>query len=162
MFNIGSGELVLIAVVALLVLGPKRLPELARGLGKFLREFRRQTDEVRNVVEREFYKMDKEMDGPPPPANTPWHPPTPELSATAAPETIATTTPGGPVAAPLTDEEDHKLLVPADPDPVPVVNQHLDPPPAHPEAAPPVAVAPALAAPASPDAASVEPAKKAS
>jgi sec-independent protein translocase protein TatB len=61
MFNIGSGELALIAVVALLVLGPKRLPELARGIGKFMREFRRQTDEVRGVVEREFYKMDQEI-----------------------------------------------------------------------------------------------------
>ncbi len=57
-FNIGSGELALIAVVALLVLGPKRLPELARGIGKALREFRKQTDEVRGVVEREFYRMD--------------------------------------------------------------------------------------------------------
>jgi sec-independent protein translocase protein TatB len=57
-FNIGSGELILIAVAALLILGPKRLPELARGIGKFMREFRRQTDEVRNVVEREFYRMD--------------------------------------------------------------------------------------------------------
>lgn len=47
MFNIGSGEIAFIAVFALLVLGPKRLPELARGLGKFVREFRRQTDEVR-------------------------------------------------------------------------------------------------------------------
>lgn len=61
MFNIGSGELALIAVVALLVLGPKRLPELARGIGKFMREFRRQTDEVRGVVEREFYKLDQEV-----------------------------------------------------------------------------------------------------
>ena len=61
MFNIGSGEFALIAVVALLVLGPKRLPELARGIGKFMREFRRQTDEVRGVVEREFYKMDQEV-----------------------------------------------------------------------------------------------------
>ncbi len=68
MFNIGSGELALIAVVALLVLGPKRLPELARGIGKFMREFRRQTDEVRGVVEREFYKMDHEA---PPPAIRP-------------------------------------------------------------------------------------------
>lgn len=64
MFNIGSGEIVFIAVAALLILGPKRLPELARGLGKFMREFRRQTDEVRNVVEREFYKMDEELDAP--------------------------------------------------------------------------------------------------
>lgn len=60
MFNIGSGEIAFIAVFALLVLGPKRLPELARGLGKFVREFRRQTDEVRGVVEREFYKLDEE------------------------------------------------------------------------------------------------------
>ena len=66
MFNIGTGEIVVIAVVALLVLGPKRLPELARGIGKFLREFRRQTDEVRGVVEREFYKMDNEINAPPP------------------------------------------------------------------------------------------------
>lgn len=72
MFNIGSGELVVIAVVALLVLGPKRLPELARGLGKFMREFRRQTDEVRGVVEREFYAMDREgPDGKPLPPSQP-------------------------------------------------------------------------------------------
>lgn len=61
MFNIGSGELVVIAVVALLVLGPKGLPELARGLGKFMREFRRHTDDVRSVVEREFYRLDSEV-----------------------------------------------------------------------------------------------------
>jgi sec-independent protein translocase protein TatB len=61
MFNIGTGEMIMIAVVALLVLGPQRLPELARGIGKFIREFRRQTDDVRNVVEREFYRMDQEV-----------------------------------------------------------------------------------------------------
>lgn len=61
MFNIGAGELVFILVAALLVLGPKRLPEFARTIGKFLRDFRRQTDEVRTVVEREFYKMDQDI-----------------------------------------------------------------------------------------------------
>jgi sec-independent protein translocase protein TatB len=61
MFNIGTGEIALIAVVALLLLGPERLPELARGIGKFMREFRRQTDDVRNVVEREFYRMDEDI-----------------------------------------------------------------------------------------------------
>ena len=65
MFNLGSGEIALIAVAALLILGPSRLPELARGIGKFMREFRRQTDEVRGVVEREFYKMDSETQEPP-------------------------------------------------------------------------------------------------
>jgi len=61
MFNIGAGEMVLILVVALLVLGPTRLPELARGIGKFVREFRRQTSDVRNLVEREFYNIDSEV-----------------------------------------------------------------------------------------------------
>jgi sec-independent protein translocase protein TatB len=60
-FNIGPGELAVILIAALIVLGPKRLPELARTIGKFMREFRRQTDDVRNLVEREFYKMDKEL-----------------------------------------------------------------------------------------------------
>jgi sec-independent protein translocase protein TatB len=61
-FNIGPGELALILVAALIVLGPKRLPELARQLGKFMRDFRRQTDDVRNMVEREFYKMDQDLE----------------------------------------------------------------------------------------------------
>ncbi|HEY8208367.1 MAG TPA: twin-arginine translocase TatA/TatE family subunit [Myxococcaceae bacterium] len=65
MLNLGAGEVILILVVALLVLGPKRLPELARGLGKFLREIRRQTDEVRSVVEREFYRMDQDLNSTP-------------------------------------------------------------------------------------------------
>ena len=61
MFNLGAGEIALILVAALLLLGPERLPELARGIGKFMREFRRQTDDVRGLVEREFYKMDQEV-----------------------------------------------------------------------------------------------------
>ena len=61
MFNLGAGEIAVIMIVALLLLGPEKLPELARGIGKFVREFRRQTDDVRGMVEREFYKMDQEV-----------------------------------------------------------------------------------------------------
>ena len=43
MFGIGMPELVVIMVVALIVLGPKRLPEAAKGLGRALREFRHAT-----------------------------------------------------------------------------------------------------------------------
>ncbi len=61
MLNVGAGEIAVILVVALLVLGPKRLPELARAVGKFVREFRRQTDEVRSTLETEFYRMDQDV-----------------------------------------------------------------------------------------------------
>ncbi|HZI13152.1 MAG TPA: twin-arginine translocase TatA/TatE family subunit [Myxococcus sp.] len=90
MFNIGAGEMVLILVAALLILGPQRLPELARGIGKFMREFRRQTDEVRNVVEREFYTMDQEFQrpqdaAPPVRPGTFANPPAPAAPLTALP-----------------------------------------------------------------------------
>lgn len=50
MFGIGPMELVLILVVALLVLGPKRMPELARTLGKGLSEFRRASHDLRQSL----------------------------------------------------------------------------------------------------------------
>lgn len=53
MFGIGTSELLVILVVALIVVGPQRLPEIARGLGKALGELRRATggltDELRNA-----------------------------------------------------------------------------------------------------------------
>ena len=89
MFNVGAGEIVLILVVALIILGPQRLPELARGLGKFMREFRRQTDEVRGTLEREFYKMDQEIAREEPPrrmgASAPKPPPPAEQAPAAFP-----------------------------------------------------------------------------
>lgn len=67
MLNIGTGEIIFIAIAALLILGPTKLPEFARTIGKLVRDFRRQTDDVRNVVEREFYKMDQQLQEPPAP-----------------------------------------------------------------------------------------------
>ena len=53
MFGIGTTEIVVILVVALLVLGPKKLPEIARSLGKTLGEFRRVTTDVKRTIEME-------------------------------------------------------------------------------------------------------------
>ena len=51
MFNVGPMELIVILLVALLIVGPKRLPEVGRSIGKSLREFRRATEEVRSSFE---------------------------------------------------------------------------------------------------------------
>jgi Tat protein translocase TatB subunit len=50
MFNIGPPELLVILLIALIVVGPNRLPELSRTIGRGLREFRKVQDEVKDMV----------------------------------------------------------------------------------------------------------------
>jgi TatA/E family protein of Tat protein translocase len=65
MFGIGLTEILLILVVALLVVGPKKLPELARTLGKGLAEFRRTADEFKESI----YQDDEPSSGTTPAAS---------------------------------------------------------------------------------------------
>jgi len=53
MFGIGMTEMLLIAGLALIVLGPKKLPDLAKSLGKGFAEFKRATNELKNTIEVE-------------------------------------------------------------------------------------------------------------
>lgn len=131
MFNIGAGELVFILVAALLVLGPKRLPEFARTIGKFVRDFRRQTDEVRTVVEREFYKMDQEFQDEP-------RPKVPGPIPAALPSPV-------PVTPPVTPAAPAEAQAPAD-------ASASAPAPAQAEAAPSPSSEPPTAVAAEPDA----------
>ena len=52
--SIGMPELILIFVVALLVFGPKKLPELGKSLGKGLAEFKRASDDLKRTIEDEI------------------------------------------------------------------------------------------------------------
>jgi len=49
-FNLGAGEITVILVLALIFLGPKKLPDLATGLGKLIREIRKATSDVKNEI----------------------------------------------------------------------------------------------------------------
>lgn len=53
MFGIGMLELTVILVIALLVFGPKKLPEIGRGLGKGIREFKKAGQELTNAMDEE-------------------------------------------------------------------------------------------------------------
>ena len=50
MFNLGAGEITVILLLALIFLGPKKLPDLASGLGKLIREIRKATSDVKNEI----------------------------------------------------------------------------------------------------------------
>lgn len=52
--SIGMPELIIIFVIALIVFGPRRLPDLGRSLGRAISEFKRATNELRTTVEHEI------------------------------------------------------------------------------------------------------------
>jgi Tat protein translocase TatB subunit len=54
MFNIGAPELLLIFIIALIVLGPQKLPDLARTLGKVVGEFKKATDELKTNLNKDI------------------------------------------------------------------------------------------------------------
>lgn len=61
MFGMGLPELLLILVIAFIVIGPEKLPHLARVLGKGLNEIRRATEEVRREIEKEGESIQEEL-----------------------------------------------------------------------------------------------------
>ncbi|MEZ3564254.1 twin-arginine translocase TatA/TatE family subunit [Muribaculaceae bacterium Isolate-110 (HZI)] len=59
LFNLGTGEIIIILVVVLLLFGAKRIPELARGLGRGVNSFRKGLNEVSDQIDN----IDKDKSG---------------------------------------------------------------------------------------------------
>ncbi|MDH3443537.1 MAG: twin-arginine translocase TatA/TatE family subunit [Deltaproteobacteria bacterium] len=85
MFGIGMPELLLILGLALVVLGPKKLPELARALGKGIAELRRATEDIKD----EFRQMENDIQDSSPVATAKEDP----YATESEPESATPTTP---------------------------------------------------------------------
>jgi len=99
MFDIGLQEMLVIGVIALLVFGPSKLPELGRMFGRALREFRRASDEFRSTVETNLHINDPEPIASPTPTFD--EPTTAALPSEAEPQFAEPVT--TPAAAPAMD-----------------------------------------------------------
>ena len=104
MFGIGMQELLLILVIALIVLGPKKLPDVAKALGKALNEFKRATSELKesldvdhslNTVKKSFDAMNDTQPAASPTASAP------------VPSDVKPPSPSTKEAAPKTPEPPH-------------------------------------------------------
>jgi TatA/E family protein of Tat protein translocase len=106
--SIGMPELIIILVIALIIFGPRKLPELGRSLGRSIGEFKRASNELRNTLEEEIRieeqkeqraSMKAEQDSAVAAAATPSSaPPPPVTPAPPTEETVNRTTGQGPVA----------------------------------------------------------------
>lgn len=63
MFGLGIQELIIIFIIALLIFGPKKLPDLGKALGRGIAEFRKASDELRNGIVSQI-RLEEEMEPP--------------------------------------------------------------------------------------------------
>ena len=73
MFGLGLAEIVVVLVIALLVLGPEKLPGIAKQIGKGLREFRRAASEFQAAIQMSDDFMQREQEKRPPPKHSVSH-----------------------------------------------------------------------------------------
>jgi Tat protein translocase TatB subunit len=77
-FGIGFPELILILVLALIILGPRQIPELAKSLGRGIAELRRMSEDLKGSIEEDLFPENREKENP----NTIGRPEIPSSNAT--------------------------------------------------------------------------------
>ncbi len=110
MFGLSFTEVVIIAILALVLLGPDQLPSAARIAGKWMREFRRATDDLKDQIETELYVDEKKtfpslvppvpaaqasLPAEPPPPATPANVPGLDAALAEPPESAPPAAPAG-------------------------------------------------------------------
>jgi sec-independent protein translocase protein TatA len=98
MLNIGPQELIIVLIIALVVVGPQRLPEMGRTIGKALREFRKIQDDVKDTLK---FDLNDEPEPYVRPKKSPRTPPEPHGNGEGA-----TDTPGSADTSAHTDTPD--------------------------------------------------------
>ncbi|HEY3381669.1 MAG TPA: twin-arginine translocase TatA/TatE family subunit [Vicinamibacterales bacterium] len=94
--SIGMQELIIIFVIALIIFGPRKLPELGKSLGKSIAEFKRASNELRNTLEEEI-RVDEQRQ-PRPAAQAPAPAPEQTVQASTTEPAAAPVQPTTPVA----------------------------------------------------------------
>ncbi len=96
--SIGMPELVIIFVIALIIFGPRKLPELGRSLGKSIAEFKKASNELRSTLEEEI-RLEEQRTSIDAAKSQPVTPPV------AQPTPVATATPTTPTPAAVPPQE---------------------------------------------------------
>src|ERR1700722_17318245 len=95
--SIGMPELIIIFLIALVIFGPRKLPELGRSLGKSLAEFKRASNELRSTLEEEIRIEDQKTERAAQAAPAPLAPPSAPIAVPSSGDPVSVVNPGNPV-----------------------------------------------------------------
>ena len=109
--NLGFPEMIFIFLLALIIFGPKKLPEIGRQIGRALNEFKRASNEFKSQIESEISNLDVENQRQTilPPSPSPSMPPAGSVAASSKPDVIVTSQTATEISREATPEPSPEL-----------------------------------------------------